>query len=207
MNPFVWSLALAVAGADPGTPAGRQAVVDWSGFASAGHLIGEVVKADDAGLTVRVSWATPSAGRGGHHQHYYHPGGGIGTPQQLAQHLSHMHARVGGGRSVKGKPHHADYDFAYAANGLARHRHLPPKVGADGKPVPHTQAEMDALHLPPGATGYAAEKGAIHPGTVVELHLVRPQAVPAAKATAADLSVKYAVILDDGPRPTATAKK
>src|SRR5260221_8255133 len=36
---------------------------DWSAFASAGEVSGEVVKADDDGLTLRLSWQTAGKAR------------------------------------------------------------------------------------------------------------------------------------------------
>ena len=32
---------------------------DWSKFAAAGSIVGEIVKADDAGLTLRLAWQSP----------------------------------------------------------------------------------------------------------------------------------------------------
>lgn len=102
---------------------------------------------------------------------------------------------------MAGHEHHVDYDLSYADGGLARYKHVPVTTGADGKKHAATAAEVDAARKPIGAIGYAAERTDIKSGTIVELHLVKLRGTPAAKTTADDLLVKYAMILGEDPTP------
>jgi hypothetical protein len=60
---------------------------------------------------------------------------------------------------------------------------------------------MEKLRQPTGVPGYAADRTDLKPGTIVEAHLVRPRSIPAAKATEADLVVKYVFIVGEGAPP------
>jgi hypothetical protein len=154
------AVALPAGGADDDKPAAKKkpadAKPDWSKFANHKDVVGEVVKADEDGLTLRL-------------------------PQ----------------RAAKGE----DLELKYAEGGLVRWKKLPPKVGADGKKANYTPKEMEALKQPAGAPGYAAERTDLLTGHVVEVKLVRPKSVPAAKATPADLSVKYVIIVGETAPP------
>lgn len=92
---------------------------------------------------------------------------------------------------------HENIVIPYAPSGIVRWEKLQP--GADGK-LPTGKA-LDALRLPYGAPGYAAEKTELRPGLVVEVHLVRPREVTAAKATEKDLSIKYVIIIGETKAP------
>src|SRR4051794_10655082 len=55
-------LAALAAAADPRTPASPPSPtdrIDWSGFAAYGDVVGGVMKADDTGLPLRMSWYPP----------------------------------------------------------------------------------------------------------------------------------------------------
>ncbi len=175
---------------------------DWSGFATVGDVVGEVVKVDDAGFTLRVDWSAQN----GHHTH----GTVARTPQQLAQHLRQMEsqfARMERRSGKKGRDHHRDYQLTFADAGLVRWKALPAKTDEAGKKVPYTDEELKALRQPAGAVGYAADRSDLKIGQVVEATLVRPKTVPADKATLSDLRVKSAVILGTDPRPAAANNK
>jgi hypothetical protein len=163
---------LAVA-ADDKKPAGKKpaeaAAPDWSGFVKQSVLVGEVVKADDKELTLKVV---------------------VGPPPGRGQ-----------------KPKTEDLHFALGETTLVRWKKLPPKIDAAGKRVPYTAEEMKELRSPPGAPGYAADRGDLKPGYVLELTLMRPKEVPAAKAVIQDLRVRYAVILGADPSASVTLGK
>jgi hypothetical protein len=72
--------------------------------------------------------------------------------------------------------------------------------------------ELADAKKPVGMPHYAASRGDLQNGSTVEVILVRPLSVPAAKATEADLVVKYVVIQavgSTGAKPSTTdpAKK
>jgi hypothetical protein len=154
---------------------------DWSAFSSAGEVSGEIVKADEDGFTLRISWQTPGKSRANHAKQF--------RPQNPTE-------------------KHQDYQLSFAENGLARWKTLPAK-GTDekGKPVPYTEKERTELRKPSNAPGYAAERGDLKPGHLVDVTLVRPKEISSEKATLADLKVKYAVITGTDPKGPPDTKK
>ena len=100
---------------------------------------------------------------------------------------------------------HHDYDLAYMPQSLVRTRTMPPKLDEKGVRVPHTQKEIDELRAPDGAPAYAASKGDVTPGTILEVYLVRDAKVAAEKATDADLRIKYAFTMGKAPNPSKDA--
>lgn len=171
---------------------------DWSGYVFVADVVGEVVKADDKSVTVRITWFEPQAKNGNNargnrpnlsnnHRNFRNPfAPNMNRPRQP---------------QAQWKEQHHDYDLEYVAESLVRAKALPPKLDDAGKKVAHTQKEIDELRAPGGAPGYAASRSDLTPGTVVELHLIRDKNVPAAKATEGDLRVKYALILGRDPNP------
>lgn len=110
----------------------------------------------------------------------------------------------GNGKKRSGvKLGHEDIVIPYAPAGIVRWEKLPP--GSDGK-LPTGKA-LETLKLPVGAPGYAAGKTDLHAGMVVEVQLVRPREVTAAKATQKDLSIKYVMIQSDGKAKDEPKKK
>jgi uncharacterized protein (TIGR03067 family) len=89
--------------------------------------------------------------------------------------------------------------FAFIEESLVRTSFLPPKVSDKGVKTQYTANEIKVLKRPPGAPGYAATLEDLKVGTDVTLHLVRDKTIPAAKATQADLRVKYAIIQPENP--------
>jgi hypothetical protein len=185
---------------------------DWSGFVTVSDVVGEVVKADDTGLTLRVTWYATQGGGS--------RGGGRGRRPSLSANHRNFHnpysmmRRSGGGSRPKVKEEHHDYVLEYVPQSLVRYKALPAKLDEKGRTVPHTDKETHDLRQPTGVPGYAATKAEVTPGMVVELVLVRDKTVAAAKATEDDLRVKYVYLLGHAkdapaasPSPKADAKK
>lgn len=149
---------------------------DFSGYAYVTDVVGEIVKADDKGITLRISWIGP------------------------AQKLSANSRNYRNSRPQLKQMHH-DYELEYLPQSLVRSKSLPPKVDENGKKVAHTQKEIEELRQPPGAHGYAASKVDLTPGTMVEVIIVRDKTIPAAKATEDDLRLKYVTILGHDLNP------
>jgi hypothetical protein len=190
-----WILALAVgagafslSGADdakPMTPAAPSTPSKMPDFAkthaAAGEIVGEIVKADAAGITLQVVELVPN-GNGG-----YSSGRRNRNP------------------GVKQKK--TDIDLKYIEGGMVRWVAKPKKVDDKGKSVPFTQKEMEALQKPQGAPGYAAERTDLQPGHIVEVVLMRPKSIPQKDAKVTDLEIKYVKIHGADPNPPMPQKK
>jgi hypothetical protein len=122
-------------------------------------------------------------------------------------------SRTGGRRPrVRANTKSQELQFVFAEAGLVRWKSLPPKLDDNGKKLPRSSKELTELKLPKGTPGFAAERGDLQPGQIVELTLVRPKSIPSSKVTFQDLKVKYAMILADpnggaGGGKKATPKK
>ncbi len=167
----------------------------FPGYVFVADAVGEVIKADDSSVTLRITWLEPQAknnGRrnlNGNHRNFQNP---------FQPHVN---------RSNQPKLHqvHHDYDLAYLPQSLVRTRTMPPKTDETGKKVPHTQKEIDELRAPDGAPAYAASKSDVTPGTILEVYLIRDAKVAAEKATDADLRIKYAFTMGKSPNPSKDA--
>jgi len=187
--------AMPRAGADEPKSTGSSSAatnrVDWSGYVRVTEITAEVVKADENGVTLRVSWLAPK--------------GRVTT----RPHLHHSHGLTyttpGGTRPTSMTVHHHDYTIPYAPEGGARTRTLPPKLDADGKRVEYTQEEREALRTPSNAPGYAAAKSDLTPGKIVDVTIVRDKMIAPEKVTESDLRIKYALIIGQDPNPPKTA--
>lgn len=167
---------------------------DFAGYVFVTDVVGEVVKADDKGVTLRITWFEQQVknnnnnnGRrnlSGNHRNFRNP---------FAPNMNRPQVQV--------KEQHHDYDLEYLPQSLVRTKSLPPKLDDKGKKVPHTQAELDELRAPGGVTGYAANRSDVTPGTYLEVYLIRDKTISAAKATEDDLRIKYAVILGHDTNP------
>ncbi|MBA4062265.1 MAG: hypothetical protein C0501_00900 [Isosphaera sp.] len=177
---------------------------DWSRYVVVGDVVGEVVKADDKKLTLRVTWFVQEVKGGNKNnnnnnrrpplgQNNRNFKGGNNRPPQQPQ--------------VTVKEQHHDYEIEYVPESLVRTKLLPLKTDDKGKRVNHTQKELDALRAPPGAPWYAASPADLEPGHIVEVIFVREKTIPAAKATEDDLRVKYAIILGKDSTPPVEDKK
>jgi hypothetical protein len=179
---LVYSLALLPVIAADGKDSPSTKPPDWSHYKQVGNLFGEIVKADDKKITLRVSWLQQSGS-------YRRPGS------------------RGRGSAPRAKQQHHDYEIPFVPESLVRSKKLPPKLGDNGKRVDYTQKELDNLRLPNGVTGYAASPADLEPGTLVEVILVRDRSISAAKATEDDVRVKYAIILGKDTTPPKGADK
>lgn len=150
---------------------------DWSKYAPVTQVVGEVMEADENGLTLRLTQLVPNLSRG--------RGRGGARPKQV----------------------HEDHVLKYADEALVRWKQPPPKFDADGKKARHTSKEMAELRKPSGVPGYYAERTDLQQTHIAEVHLVRPKSIPAAKATPDDYLVKYVFILGETLTPTRPAKK
>jgi hypothetical protein len=87
-----------------------------------------------------------------------------------------------------------DYEYQFLPESLVRTSFIPKKTDEKGKKVELSQKEKDALKTPIGVPHYAASFSDLVPGSTVFLTLIRDKSISEAKATDADLRVKYAVI-------------
>jgi hypothetical protein len=175
------ALSFAVAADDEKKPAATATpdkLPEWSKtYVPAGEIWGEVVKADDKGLTLQVTELAPN-GSGG-----YKSGKGKG--------------KSGGG--VKEKK--TDIDLIYADGGMVRWVAKPKKTDEKGKTIALTPKEQEDLRKPIGALGYAAARTDLQAGHIVEIKLLRPKTIAAKDAKISDLEIKYALIQGTDPNP------
>jgi hypothetical protein len=170
------------------TPAPKA--TDWSHYAYVADVVGEIVKADNNKLTLRVTWfTTQTQGNGrpnlsGNHRNFHNP------------YAAAMHRP-----RVTVKQQHHDYELEFVPESLVRTKTLPPKLDENGKKVNYKQKELDEMRSPPGAPGYAGSVLDLAPGTIVEVIIIRDKTIPPAKATENDLRVKYAIVLGKDPNP------
>ncbi|MBP3958943.1 hypothetical protein J8F10_27175 [Gemmata sp. G18] len=168
---------------------------DWTGYVFVADVVGEVVKADDKSVTLRITWLEPQQKNGNKNN----------NRPKLSQNNRNFRNPLQGNTNrqnqVQLKEQHHDYELEYLPQSLVRSKTIPPKLDDKGKKVPHTQKEFDELRAPSGVTGYAANKLDLVPGTILEVYLIRDKSVSAAKATEDDLRIKYAVILGKAPNP------
>lgn len=107
-------------------------------------------------------------------------------------------SRTGGRRPrVNARTKTQELQFVFAEGGLVRWKSLPPKLDDNGKKLQRSSKELTELKLPKGTPGFAADRGDLQAGQIVELTLVRPKSIPSSKVTFQDLKVKYAMILAD----------
>jgi hypothetical protein len=182
-----WAWSLAVAADDekkaPVTTTPDK-MPEWSKtYVAAGEIWGEVVKADDKGITLQVTELAPN-GSGG-----YKSGKGKGK---------------GGGSGVKEKK--TEIDLKYADGGMVRWVAKPKKTDAKGKTIALTPKEQEDLQKPIGSPGYAAARTDLLPGHVVEIRLLRPKTISAKDAKISDLEIKYVLIQGTDPKPPSISK-
>lgn len=179
-----WASAAPSADDKPAPKPAPPAAPDWSGYVKFSEVAGEVRGVSKDGFTLRVTWYAPSSS-----------GGSSRSGASMYRSLMNgntPYRRSGGSRPPRMQEHHEDYELAFADAGMVRWHKLSQGPGAGGKFVP--EEEQNRLKLPSGAPGWAADRGDLQEGQLLEVTLVRPKDVPVAKATPADLRVKYAVI-------------
>ena len=166
---------------------------DFSGYQWVAMVTGEVVKADETKVTLRVFWEQASTTGGKKHS---------GRPSLHGNHGRTHHSPYAMRRpNFKVTVEHHDYEIPYLAESLARTKTLPVKFDSDGKRGFYSAKEQDELSVPYAAPGYQAVKADITPGTIIEAHIIRDKAIAANKMTDADMRLKYAVILRHDPNP------
>lgn len=178
------------------SPSATDRGPDFTGYTFVADVVGEIVKASDSSITLRITWYVPQASNNRNHRPR------LSSNNRNFRNPYSMRRRTG---TVKWKEQHHDYDLQYIPASLVRNRHLPPKLDENGKKAPHTEKELNELRKPLGTPGYAAEKADLKPGTIVEVYLIRDRSVPVAKMTEGDIRLKYVFILGQDPNPPKTA--
>jgi hypothetical protein len=181
---------------EPKSPSDPQKRPDFTGYVYVADVVGEVVKADDRSVTIRVTWLHPVVKNGGNR-------GSRGRPNLSRNHrnFNNPFTMRRNQPRVQVKQEHHDYAIDFLPQSLVRTRILLPKTDENGKKVIHTQKEIDELRQPLGVTGYASSPFDLTPGTIVELILIRDKTIPAQKAAESDLRIKYAIIWGKDPNP------
>lgn len=182
---------------DPATTTTPAKAPDFSKYANVADVVGEIVKADNSKLVLRVTWFEQQV-QGGNNN--------FRRPNLSANHRNfHNPYAPNGNRPphVTVKEHHHDYELEFVPESLVRSNlsALPAKYDDKGKRVAYTTQELTDLRAPAGAPQYAASTSDLVPGTIVEVYVVRDKSIAAAKATEDDLRVKYAIILGKDPNP------
>ncbi|HEY1190482.1 MAG TPA: hypothetical protein VGE74_22810, partial [Gemmata sp.] len=128
---------------------------DWSGYVFVADVVGEVVKADDSSVTLRITWFEPQA-KNGNNKNNSRPR----LSQNNRNFRNPFAPNMNRSRQpqVQMKEQHHDYVLEYVPESLVRTKTLPPKLDEKGKKVPHTQKEIEELRAPGGVTGYAASR-------------------------------------------------
>jgi hypothetical protein len=176
------------------TPAAK--LPDWSAYSSSGVVVGEIVKADDKKLTLRVTWYVPKTQGGNNHRPPLHQ-----ANNNYRNPYAPNHNRPANQPRSNYKEQHHDYVLEFVPESLVRTKTMPPKTNDSGKRVDYTQKELDELRAPEGAPSYAASSADLVPGSIVEVRMIRDKSITAAKATEDDLRVKYAIILGKDQNP------
>jgi hypothetical protein len=182
---------------------------DWSGYVTVADVVGEIVQADDKKMTLRVTWYAPQVQRTGggnnRNNNYRRPnlsGNNRNYRNPYAQNRNRP-PQV----KVTYKEEHHDYDLEFVPESLIRTKTLPRQLDLNGKPLKLTKDELALMRAPANYPGYAADRKALVPGSIVEVFLVRDRSIPPARATENDLRVKYAVILGLDPTPPKSDSK
>jgi hypothetical protein len=163
----------------------------FPGYVFVADGIGEVVRANDSKVTLRITWFQQTNANNRrpnlhqNHRNYRNP---------FAPNMNRP-------KNVQVKEVHHDYTLEYLPESVVRVRTLPPKFDENGKKVQYTQKEIDELKIPTNIPGYAASRSDVVPGTFLEVYLLCEKSIPVAKVTDADLRIKYAVIWGKDPNP------
>jgi hypothetical protein len=167
---------------------------DFSNYTRVNDVVGEIVKADDKKLTLRVTWFVPQGGNNNHRPPLHQSTHNYRNPYAT------NHNRPANTK-VNYKEQHHDYVIEFVPESLVRTKVLPPKTDDTGKRVEYTSKELQDLKGPWAIPGYAASNSDLVPGSIVEVVMIRDKSIAAAKVTEDDLRVKYAIILGKDPNP------
>jgi hypothetical protein len=166
---------------------------DFSGYTFVTKVTGEVVNSTEKNLKIRIYWQTANV---------VNPTNRNPRPSLYANHgRTHHNPYATRQPHLQLKWEHHDYDIPYLPESLVRTKHLPAKLGADGKKIAYSESELDALKVPYSVPGYQASKTDLTPGTVVELSVIRDKSIPTSSVTDKDMRVRYAVIIGQDPHP------
>jgi hypothetical protein len=184
---------------EPKTSSAPEKLITLSkDYREVGEVVAEVYKADSKGLTIRVTWYTPST-NGRNNFGNWGRGSMSRNPQQMYQHMMQMQQQMlrQAIRMANTKPqeHHQDYTFPYTEDAHARAKHLPPKLDDKGKKVPYTNEELREAKGNIALSGFERSLDSVQVGSVVEIHLGKK--VGAAKEKKDDLFVRWVYILDE----------
>jgi hypothetical protein len=168
---------------------------EFAGYVFVTKVTGEVVTSTEQNLKVRIYWQTATVKNPTNNNRNQRP---ALTGNHGRQHHNPYATRQ---PQVQIKWEHHDYDIPYLPDSLVRTKHLPPKLGADGKKIAYSDSELDALKVPYSVPGYQASKSDLTAGTVIELSVVRDKSIPASSVTDKDVRVRYAVIIGQDPHP------
>lgn len=166
---FVLGLAGILSSATPAPADDKPKAPDFSKYVYVNEVTGEVVKADENKLKIKVTYLAP----------------GKANPNPKARPAAPTQKSM-------------EYEYQFIPDlSLVRFETkslLPQKTDDKGKKVAYTPKELDALKTPTGVKGYAATHADLTEGSIVNVTLVREKAIPASKATDDDLRIKLAVI-------------
>ena len=186
--------------------AGPDVAPDWSKYEVVGSAVGEVVKVDAKGLTLRVTWYVPDiekkkANKGARRNKNRARGKrpAIGKNQNFRNPFAPSRRP---GFKVTVREEHHDYEMRFVEQSLVRFKVLPPRFDSNGDKMPYTIQEKDALGKPVGVPGYRASRGDLARGTIVDVDVVRPR-----EGKDDDLVVRHAVILGRNPNPAPDGKR
>jgi len=176
----------------PASPDSPAKPPSFAGYVYVTDVVGEVVKANDKTVTLRITWLDtvqknnnnrrPNLSANNRNFHNPYSSNNRQRPPQLKQ-------------------MHHDYDLDYLPQSLVRMKSLPAKTDEKGMKVPYTQKEYSELRAPVGVTGYVASTSDVTPGTFLEVILIRDKTIAPEKANENDLRIKYAIIQGHDPNP------
>src|SRR5262249_36569520 len=145
---------------------------DFSKYSYVNTVVGEIVKADDNSLTLRITWFVPQNANNNRR-----------PPIHNTTHSYHNPYAVNHGRpqNVKVKEEHHDYPGSFVTDAHIRTKTLPPKTDEKGKKVDYTTKELEELKGPWSIPGYAASPADLTPGTIVEVTMIRDKSIASSK--------------------------
>ena len=145
-------VALPVVAEDPKPKEPPAKAPDWSGFAFVTDVVGEVVKADDKGIKLRITWYEQQI-KGGNNNNNNNRRPNLNQNNRNFRNPYQQNTNRPNQPQVQFKEQHHDYDLEFVPQSLVRNKSLPPKLDEKGKKLPYTQKEIEELRSPPGVPG------------------------------------------------------
>lgn len=168
-----------------------QKAPTFPGYVYVSDVVGEVVKANDTSITVRITWFEPQVQKNTGRRNLSRNSRNFRNP--FMPNMNRPKVTV--------KEVHHDYTLDYLPQSLVRLHKLPTRKDDKGRRIEYSQKEYDELRQPAGVTGFVANRSDLIPGTIVELILIRDKTIPAEKVADSDLRIKYAIIWGQDPNP------